>query len=328
MKKFNFDKVRKMVAEGLKNGLVTISDNLFDYGVMDIGCKIGDNAFYFGGNEVEDMSLEEYNVSFDDEITTEMVSNTIWNMIGSEDFSDEGWYYIYYLDENLKNINGGKNMKVKELAKEIKKAVEALVASENGCSTIKLDDNLAICVGWSEGFDPKDDNLIHSKTEPTFCLVVGLKVWTSDDLRTDYDWINFPFFENQEVIDTEVTISDKEDYEALAKWLLKEYNDFITSYEIVSKEGLIKNKIEDVKYGIKISYSWGDEEEGLYGEYTSKEEAYKAMCQLASTEAYVQNEDFDENGSCAIYFDGYNKEINLHYDNDDTWCYYRIEIIK
>lgn len=36
-----------------------------------------------------------------------------------------------------------------ELAKKIKKAVEALVASENGCVTIKLDDNLAICVGWS-----------------------------------------------------------------------------------------------------------------------------------------------------------------------------------
>lgn len=135
----------------------------------------------------------------------------------------------------------------KELAKEIKKAVETLVASENGCSTIKLDDNLAICIGWSEGFDPKDDNLIHSKIEPTFCLVVGLKVWTSDDLRTDYDWINFPFFENQEVIDTEVTIFDKEDYEALANWLLKEYNDFITSYEIVSKKGLIKNKIETVE---------------------------------------------------------------------------------
>lgn len=101
MKKFNYDKVREMVAEGIKNGLVTISDDLFDYGVMGIGCKIGDNAFYFGGNEVEDiMSLEEYKSSFDKEVTTEMVSNTIWNMISSEEYSDEGWYYIYYLDEN------------------------------------------------------------------------------------------------------------------------------------------------------------------------------------------------------------------------------------
>lgn len=138
-------------------------------------------------------------------------------------------------------------MKTKELAKKIKKAVETLVASENGCSTIKLDDNLAICVGWSNGFDPKNDNLIHSKTEPTFCLVVGLKVWTSDGLRIDYDWINFPFFENQEVIDTEVTISKNQDYEILANWLLKEYNDLIASYKIVFKDGLIKSKIETVK---------------------------------------------------------------------------------
>ena len=137
-------------------------------------------------------------------------------------------------------------MKTKELAKEIKKAVETLVASENGCSTIKLDDNLAICIGWSEGFDPKDDNLIHSKIEPTFCLVVGLKVWTSDDLRTDYDWINFPFFENQEVLDVEVTISDTQNYEILANWLLTEYNDLIASYKIVSKDGLIKSKIKSV----------------------------------------------------------------------------------
>lgn len=100
MKEFNLTKVRKMVETGLKNGLITISDALFDYGVMDIGCKIGDNAFYFGGNEVEDMSLEEYKSSFDEEVTTEMVTNTIWNMISSEEYSEEGWYYIYYLDEN------------------------------------------------------------------------------------------------------------------------------------------------------------------------------------------------------------------------------------
>lgn len=137
-------------------------------------------------------------------------------------------------------------MTTKELAKEIKKAVEALVASDNGCSTIKLDDNLAICVGWSNGFDPKDKGVFHSKTDPTFCLVAGLKVWTSDDLRTDYDWINFPFFENQEVLDVEVTISDTQNYEILANWLLTEYNDLIASYKIVSKDGLIKSKIKSV----------------------------------------------------------------------------------
>ncbi len=101
MKEFNLNKVNKMVKAGLKNGLITISDDLFDYGVMGIGCKIGNKAFYFGDNEVENtMSLEEYKSSFDEEVTTEMVSNTIWNMISSEEYSEEGWYYIYYLDEN------------------------------------------------------------------------------------------------------------------------------------------------------------------------------------------------------------------------------------
>lgn len=101
MKNFNLNKVRKIVKAGFKCGLITISDDLFDYGIMDIGCKIGDKAFYFGGQEIEGMSLEEYNASFDIEVTTEMVSNTIWDMISSEVFSDEGWYYIEYLNENL-----------------------------------------------------------------------------------------------------------------------------------------------------------------------------------------------------------------------------------
>ena len=48
------------------------------------------------------------------------------------------------------------------------------------------------------------------------------------------------------------------------------------------------------KYGIKITYSNGDEEDGLYGNFASKEEAFKEICVLAVKEAYVQNEDFDE----------------------------------
>ena len=108
----------------------------------------------------------------------------------------------------------------------------------------------------------------------------------------------------------------------LEDWELDVYKETYDKYPI------LEYTPNNLKYGIKISYSWGDEEDGLYGKYASKKEAYKAMCELASKEAYVQNEDFDENGSCAIYFNAYNKEINLHYDNDNTWCYYRVETIK
>ena len=78
-------------------------------------------------------------------------------------------------------------------------------------------------------------------------------------------------------------------------------------------------------YGIEISYSWGYCEDNLYGDYQSKEDAYKDMCLLASEEAYVQNAEFESEKTCVVYFDAYNKEIDLHYECDSTWCYYRIK---
>lgn len=100
-----------------------------------------------------------------------------------------------------------------------------------GCSTFKLDDTLAICVGWSDGYDVSDTNIIHSNSDPSFCVNAGIKVWTSDDLRTDYDWINSPYFEDGTVWDTSMTLSQYEDYEALADYFLQEYNDML-KYDI------------------------------------------------------------------------------------------------
>ena len=79
------------------------------------------------------------------------------------------------------------------------------------------------------------------------------------------------------------------------------------------------------KYGIKITYSNGDEEDGLYGNFASKEEAFKEICVLAVKEAYVQNEDFDELKTCSVYFDAYEYKADLHYNVDDTWCYDRVQ---
>lgn len=76
-------------------------------------------------------------------------------------------------------------------------------------------------------------------------------------------------------------------------------------------------------YKIKIEYSWGDEE--LYGSYATEDEAFKYACELAGKEAFVYGEGGDEDRTATIYVDSYNKRIDLHYDHDDTWCYYRIE---
>lgn len=117
------------------------------------------------------------------------------------------------------------------LAHFLKEEVKYYEADGVGCSTFKLDDTLAVCIGWSDGYDISDTGVIHSKSEPTFCVNAGIKVWTSDSLRTDYDWINNPYFEDGAVWDTDVTISRNEDYETLADYLLKEYESML-KYDI------------------------------------------------------------------------------------------------
>ena len=42
------------------------------------------------------------------------------------------------------------------LAERIKSAVEWLKEEDCGCVTLKLNGTLAVCVGWSDGFDPED----------------------------------------------------------------------------------------------------------------------------------------------------------------------------
>lgn len=126
------------------------------------------------------------------------------------------------------------------LAKEIQYAVKWLIEEDCGCSTIKLDDRLAVCIGWSDGYDPNDAWGIHSKESPTFCITAGIKVWTSDYLRTDFDWINSPYYSNGDVWCDDLTVSSDNNYETIVEWFWKEYQT-LSKFEI-SEDGLILNE--------------------------------------------------------------------------------------
>lgn len=126
------------------------------------------------------------------------------------------------------------------LAKEIQYAVKWLIEGDCGCSTIKLDDKLVVCVGWSDGYDPNDARGIHSKENPTFCITAGIKVWTSDYLRTDFDWINSPYYSNGDVWCNDLTVSLDSNYKAIVEWFWKEYQT-LSKFKI-DKDGLILNE--------------------------------------------------------------------------------------
>lgn len=121
-------------------------------------------------------------------------------------------------------VNMNKEMQTKQLSQWLKDSVNWLIDHQEGCCTYKLDDHLAVCVGWSGGYpDEPDESLIQGIDDLTFAINAAIKVWTSDDMRTDFDYINAPYYENGDVFDIEVYISKNEDYDKLAEDFLEEY---------------------------------------------------------------------------------------------------------
>lgn len=117
-----------------------------------------------------------------------------------------------------------KEMQTKQLSQWLKDSVNCLIDYQEGCCTYKLDDHLAVCVGWSGGYpNEPDESLIQGIDDLTFAIDAAIKVWTSDSMRTDLDYINVPYYENGDVIDIGISISKNEDYDKLAEYFLKEY---------------------------------------------------------------------------------------------------------
>lgn len=134
---------------------------------------------------------------------------------------------------------------IKELANWIESSVEWLRKEECGCCTYKLDDRLALCVGWSNGFDPEDAMIIHSKKEPSYAIVAGIKVWTSDDLQTDIDWMASPYYEDGslDVIDTDQAIRICERYDSTARDYLVKFNGM--NNLVISENGAIVKELPE-----------------------------------------------------------------------------------
>ena len=114
-----------------------------------------------------------------------------------------------------------------KIAEFVKESVEWLQKEQLGCCHYKLDDHLAVVVGWSAGYgDEVRDDVIQAKDNPDYGINAGIKVWTSDYMLTDYDWINFPYREDDgEVWDMGFGIEPNDDYELVAKSLLDMYYD-------------------------------------------------------------------------------------------------------
>ncbi len=138
----------------------------------------------------------------------------------------------------LEGINGMKKEQKQEITKFLGDSVKALINHECSCCRYILDEELAIFVGWSQGYgDEARGDCIQDSDEPDWAINAGLKI-RNDFLWCDYDFLDFPCNKKGEIYDSGVTIEpnqDEEDYAFLADW-------FYRCYKRVKKFG--RNKEE------------------------------------------------------------------------------------
>jgi hypothetical protein len=129
-----------------------------------------------------------------------------------------------------------------KIAQFIKESVEWLVENQEGCCRYQLDEHLAIFVGWSAGYgDEERDDIIQAKDDPDWGINAGVKVWTSDYMQTDYDWLNFPYEKDGDVWDMGWDIKPNEDYERVAKYMLKMYDE--AKHLVLNDDGMILEEV-------------------------------------------------------------------------------------
>ena len=157
-----------------------------------------------------------------------------------------------------------------KIAQFIKESVEWLIENQMGCCRYKLDDHLAIFVGWSAGYgDEERYDVIQALDNPDFAINAGVKVWTSDDMWTDFDWLNFPYYKDGDVLDMDCAISPQEknyDYERVTKHLLKMYDE-VKELDMTNDGKILPREVEyDVvcfERTLKIKFSKGSNIENM-----------------------------------------------------------------
>ena len=158
-------------------------------------------------------------------------------------------------------------MNVHKIAQFVKESVEWLIENQECCCKHQLNDHLAIFVGWSGGYgkEPRND-VVQAKDDPDWGINAGIKVWTSDYMQTDFDWINFPYYKDGDVLDMDCSISPQEDYERVAKHLLNMYNE-VKEFDMTDKGEILPREVEyDVvcfERTLKIKFSKGSDIENM-----------------------------------------------------------------
>ena len=128
-------------------------------------------------------------------------------------------------NKNLKNEEvNDKVLDVNRIKNWAEKSVKWLIEQDEGCCEYKLDNDLSIFCGWSDGYDPADDG-IKPKEDLTFRINIGIK-GNHEYMKTDYDWLVAPYDDKTgDVWDTDITVSSEGVSDDDIQWLINQYKE-------------------------------------------------------------------------------------------------------
>lgn len=135
------------------------------------------------------------------------------------------------LSENIRIILDESAKDITSLAKFIEKSVNDLMTTNYTNCKYNLDEDLAVFVGWSDGYSSSDisSDELYKEEDPTWRINVGIKVRNDADWA-DYDFLDFPWYPDGEVWDTGVTVNKNDDYMKIAEWMMESYPEIVKAH--------------------------------------------------------------------------------------------------
>ena len=105
----------EQVMDGMEHGDIAVVDSPNDDGAV---CQIGENWFYFGGQEAEDMTAAEYLANVPKNEIAKEILGTLEDFRHDPDFADEYGYYEAFLNERAAERDVVKSVEIPGVSAE------------------------------------------------------------------------------------------------------------------------------------------------------------------------------------------------------------------
>ena len=140
---------------------------------------------------------------------------------------------------NKRNIVTKKN--IEKVADFLKEACDYFKNQGEGCYNFPLSEDLSLYVGWSDGYDMADEDIIKSKEGQRqhgswvcgWAVNAAVKVRNDFDCA-DFDFLNYPSYKDGECWDNGISMKPNQtrrDYRKDARWFLETFVAMTNSHE-------------------------------------------------------------------------------------------------